>query len=86
MKIEDLKAKVFNKNDLLVIFIPSEYFQDMLDSGLQTWLKTLNIEDRVLLLSDFCDVKKIDFIGSADEKVEYVETHDDVVYIKFVKK
>lgn len=85
MKIEDLEVtlKTFNKDDLLIIFVPSTCTQDMV-CELQEEIITLKIENKILILPDFFAVLKVNFIESEGKKVSEIDIRDDVVNVKFV--
>lgn len=90
-KIEDLQIalKDFSKNDLLVVFIPPEFWsQETLDE-LREVAGSLKIENSVrnmLFLPSFYDVKKINFIGIEGKEIDKVDIKDDVINIEFVDK
>lgn len=87
MKIEDLEVtlKTFDKDDLLVIFVPEDTEMCVCDT-LHQYIENLKISISVLILPKIFDIKKINFIGIEDKKVDKVEIKDDVVCIKFVEK
>lgn len=87
MSIKNLEftCKKFNKDNLLFISIPDILTMEEIDN-LKDEMRTSGINPNTFIVPNSFDIKKIEFVGIDDKKVDKINMKDDTIQIVFIDK